>query len=189
MAYSKKAAVAYADKYWNIVCHDSCAAIGKDPYYKTLPAGTKFVPDKNSVSESAIAPDGSVVATWEELDDCTHFISCCLGRHGGGLQIPTSFPGGPYGILSANKLTELLIKKKWAKVVADKIADAEKALDILTNKLEPGDLIAYYNPERSRYSHLGLHLGKGTISCHTFCRYGTDFREVGWPKWTLLRMP
>ena len=66
--------------------------------------------------------------------------------------------------------------------------DADKAKEIMTKQLEPGDLIAYYDPDKSRYRHLGLHLGKGTISCHTFCRHGSDFQEVGWPKWTLLRM-
>ena len=105
--------------------------------------GTKFVPGKDSKSEDAVDPDGNVVATWADLDDCTHFISCCLGTRGGGLKIPTSFPGGPYGILSANKLAELLIAKKWVEILANKIADETKALDIMTNKMEPGDLIAY----------------------------------------------
>ena len=189
MAYSKKAAVNYADKYWNIVCDDLCAAIETDPFYKKLPAGTKYVPGKDSRSEHAVDPDGKVVATWDELDDCTHFLSCCLGKPGGGLQIPTSFPGGPYGILSANTLAELLIAKKWAEVVGDKLSDEDKAKEILTKTLEPGDLIAYYDPVKSRYRHLGLHLGNGTISCHTFCRHGSDWREVGWPKWTLLHPP
>src|SRR4051812_25141036 len=103
MAYSKKAAVNYADKYWNIVCHDLHVAIGKGPFVRELPVGTTFVPSKNSLSEDAVDPAGNVVATWAELDDCTHFISCCIGRHGGGLTIPSSF-NGAYGVVSANKL-------------------------------------------------------------------------------------
>ena len=188
MAYDKKAAVSYAVKFWNVVTHDGCAAIGHDPWYKTLPAGTKYVPSKDSTSEDGIDPDGNVVVTWADLDDCTHFISCCLGTPGGGLNIPTSFPGGPYGILSAHKLGTMVIEKKWGTVLADKIKDETKALDVMKNSMEAGDLTAYWDPIKSRHRHLALHLGDGKISCHTFCRYGTDWREVGWPKWTLISL-
>jgi hypothetical protein len=89
-------------------------------------------------------------------------------------------------MLSAHKLTEYLLKKGWVEVQGEKLSDETKALGLLTKQLKAGDLIAYYDPEKSRYRHLALHLGEGKIACHTFCRWGTDWREVGWPKWTLL---
>src|SRR6266498_486869 len=98
-----------------------------------------------------------------DLDDCTHFISCCIGTpppkgmRAGGLRIPDVQGLGtpnlvPYGIISAPVLVKFLT--------------------------EAGDIVVYKSRENSGASHMALHLGGGTVACHTSCRMGARWNEI-----------
>jgi hypothetical protein len=64
------------------------------PFVKAVP-GARFEGDPEEI---ATVGAGTVVLEFHE--DCTHFVSCCIGRPGGGLSMPNPF-FGPYGIVPA----------------------------------------------------------------------------------------
>ena len=77
---NRVAAVAYARKYWAKTCGDGVLALD-------------FVPTKNVTPEAPFRPDleldGALEAKYTEdnsgirednMEDCTHFTSCCLGQ-------------------------------------------------------------------------------------------------------------
>lgn len=177
VAYDRAAALAYARRHWNVVCSDSFIATGTGRGFRKVPAGTAFVHEFDAAGasrrrEHALLPDGSRVE-WEELDDCTHYISCCIGRPpgdtGGGLPLPSvqlgRYPNAPYGIVRVATIVEHLKDRRWVEVVARDTTEREHV-----QALGPGDLIAYKN-RRGRYAHLALYLGGGKIGCHTYCRF------------------
>lgn len=161
--YDRDAALDYSRRFWNVVCEDLCVAVGHAPWYRTVPAGTVFINDGGS--EHALLPDGSKIS-WDELDDCTHYISCCVGK-GGGLNVPRSFPN-MYGQVSATRMVEWLLKSGNA-VIKKKRARIDGSTDVDAS-IEAGDLIGYYDAKRGRYGHLVLYVGNGKIACHTYCR-------------------
>ena len=128
MTYDRTCALDYARTYWSCVTSDGYVAGSFDgKAYRQVPADTVFVHgDDPSAPEQALLPDGTTIP-WSALDDCTHFMSCILGRPpgadcSGGLSIPADFPSGPYGILGAGRFVQMLVKKGWVEVipVADK---------------------------------------------------------------------
>src|SRR5690349_19504889 len=84
MAYDRTKALSYARKYWTKACSDGYIGIGAAPNYRQVPSGTTFV--RTMDNEQARLPDGTLIGG---LDDCAHFLSCCLGQEphepGGGL--------------------------------------------------------------------------------------------------------
>src|SRR5947207_2226339 len=108
MAYNRAKALTYARKYWTKVCSDGYVGIAASPHYRQVPAGTIFVRSPG-IAEKAQLPDGT---SFDGLDDCAHFISCCLGQEahevGGGLKIQRDFPNAIYGVISARRLFSTL---------------------------------------------------------------------------------
>ncbi|SDJ51345.1 Putative amidase domain-containing protein [Paraburkholderia steynii] len=108
------------------------------------------------------------------MDDCTHFVSSCIGQRGGGLPVTGDFSAGPYRIISANKLVTYLITKKSAEF------KGEKTTDDHTDLLQPGDIIGYFKKSKGRYVHLALYAGGGNIYCHTYSRSPTCTWDHNW---------
>ena len=182
--YNRSGAVEYARKFWNVPCDDLfICTTGGDGFTKT-PDGTTFVheSDSDGEREHALLPSGSTIP-WARLDDCTHFISCCIGQRPhqttGGLPITYEQlgepPSDPYGIVRVSTmvdyLTGKLVKKvQYGKFLAEKSEDDSLVEQIVSNQLQQGDIIAYFSKARKIYSHMALYLGDGKIACHTYCR-------------------
>jgi hypothetical protein len=173
--YDRACALAYARQYWNRVASDGyIGGTFEKQSYRAVPADTAFVHDGDpSAPEHAALSDGTVIP-WSALDDCTHFVSCCAGSPpgdspGGGLPIPADFPGGPYGILGADRFVQTLVKRGLVEVLAvdDK---ANPGLE----RIAPGDLIGYMRASKGKYAHLAMYAGDGNIICHTYCRSDTS---------------
>jgi hypothetical protein len=171
--YTRKAAIMYATRFWDRVCNDGFVGLGNSPWFRSVPGGVfehiGNPNDQERLKDSA----GNIAATWKEMDDCTHFLSSCLGENGGGLPIKSEF-NGPYGILGAQRLVDYLIKKNYA------IFKAEKVSGDHTSELEPGDIIGYYRQSKGRYTHLALYAGNGDIYCHTYSRSPTCTWDHRW---------
>jgi hypothetical protein len=171
VTYDRSSALAYARQYWLSLASDGYIAGEFDgKAYREVPAGTVFVHDDDpQAPEHALLPDGTTIP-WSALDDCTHFMSCCVGSPpggvaAGGLSIPSDFPTGPYGILGADRFVQALEKKGYVEVipVADKSAPG-------LERIAPGDLIGYHLRSKKSYGHLVMYAGDGNIVCHTYCR-------------------
>jgi hypothetical protein len=196
MAYDRDAALAYARAHWDRPCDDGFVAgefFGRD--WLAVRDGARFVHDYDEnvplPREHLLLPDGNRWE-WKTLDDCTHFMSCCVGRPRGGLDLPRDFNDGPYGIVGADRLYHALDNARLIEAlpVTDK---GDPRLD----RIAPGDLIGYYSRPRGRYVHLAMYAGEERILCHTYCRSGAP--ECTWDNrfdlgagdddwgWTLLR--
>jgi hypothetical protein len=206
MSYDRKNAVTYARTYWWQVCHDQYVATTMDapgtkpgkPFLKVAP-GAYFdgqnqlrgkVVDlggfrRTSTGEGKVLPPilGGVILGAGYLEDCTHFISCCLGPMGGGLNILSDFPQeGPYGRLSPRSdapggwgLFDSLTRSGRAVILGAEMTHSRA----IPTALEEGDLIAYWNGRT--YQHFAMYLGKdedgiGMITCHSWCRWWADWR-------------
>jgi Putative amidase domain len=203
--YDRDGAIAYARKFFLQPCDDQFVALGASAgknFVKT-PAGTTFVhefePDgTNKRREHALLPDGTQIP-WEHLDDCTHFISCCLGQRPGercgGLKISIKQlgepPSAPFGIVRVSTMVEFLVRSGLAKMAGEKSED-----ETLITLLQPGDLVAYFNKARNVYSHMALVLPGNKIACHTYgrsdqsaCTWDNDW-NIGrrTHQWTFLRI-
>jgi len=160
MAYSRGQAVFYAAAYWNKVCDDGYVATLGQPAYVKQPAGA----DLTNLS----IPDE---------EDCTHFVSRCLGSLGGGLKIPND-NGLALGILSAPLLVHFLTTQSGIAVkITDKTVknDAKAYID----NLAPGDVIGYFPKQGRSYGHMALYVGDGRIAAHSICRWGDYFDVPG----------
>jgi D-alanyl-D-alanine carboxypeptidase len=203
--YDRDGAVAYARKFFLRPCDDQFIALGASAgkNFVKVPAGTKFVhefePDgTNKRREHALLPDGTQIP-WEHLDDCTHFISCCIGERpgerSGGLKITIKQlgepPTAPFGIVRVSTMVDFLVRSKLAKIIGEKSED-----DTLITKLQPGDLVAYFNKSRKVYSHMALLLPGNKIACHTYgrsdqpaCTWDNDWDlGRGTHQWTFLHI-
>jgi hypothetical protein len=200
--YDRAGALAYARKFWLQPCDDGFIALGpsagKD--FVKVPAGTTFVheSDASGEREHASLPDGTQIP-WSDLDDCTHFISSCIGERPGercgGLKITLrqlgSPPTAPFGIVRVSTMVDFLVRNKLAEVVTEKSED-----DTLIDKLQAGDLVAYFNKARKVYSHMALLLPGNKIACHTYgrsdepgCTWDNDWAlGRGDHQWTFLRI-
>lgn len=204
--FKRDAAIDYALRHWNIPCNDGFIGVSSGKSFVKVNAGTKFEHEFNTAGNSlqrehALLPDGSRIE-WGDLDDCAHYISCCIGEPPGNTAggIPITYkqlgspPTAPYGITRVSTMVEYLLgnknfnKKgiKFAKLIGHKTSD-----DSLIKKLDPGDLIAYWNNDKDskrykRYTHLAMYLGNNKIGCHTYCRF--DDPACTWDKdWDLGR--
>jgi hypothetical protein len=201
MAYNRAAAVAYARQYCDKVCHDGKVAT-KSGYPSQI----------NNVTLTPGLPFKEI-GPMPNDDDCTHFISCCVGQGpGGGLSIKSPFgvdhaPDQPdlkvYGETYAPRLVGALIIR-GAKFIMGSLAGARQfmvnsndATKAAIQNLSGGDVVAYAevtNLERDgtgKYKHMAILLDSdGKIACHTKSRCGTvDYTDVYYPWITLLKMP
>jgi hypothetical protein len=199
MSYDRAAALDYARTYWSTVASDGYIAGSFDgKAYRPVPAGTRFVHDDAPASpEHALLPDGTVIP-WSALDDCTHFLSCVVGRppgatSSGGLLIPPDFPSGPYGILGAGRFVRTLVERGDLEVIP-----VEDKRDPGLARIAAGDLIGFYRASQRDYGHLALYAGDENIVCHTYCRadvedctwdhrYSLGLDDDDW-QWRLLRV-
>jgi hypothetical protein len=213
--YDRAGALRYARTYWLRACDDDFIALGSasGKNFMKVDLGAKFVhelePDGTPAArEHALLADGSQIP-WEHLDDCTHFISCCIGRRPGeacgGLRLPQQLggpPKAPYGIVRVSTMIDYLTgetasRPRFAEMVAEKSEDAR-----FVGRLRPGDLIAYFSKAKRRYAHLAMLLDGGKIACHSYgrsdqpeCTWDNDWRlggasrsrPVATHQWTFLR--
>lgn len=181
--YTRMFALIYAAHYAHRVCSDGriCTKTG----YPTVTPGTLI---------EEIRPKPA------HEEDCTHFISCCIGRPpvvsvngfaigGGGLPL-TGQIRGVYGHVGVKHLIDELKVRKYARVVASHLDKKDPATaKLIRSQLAPGDLLAYSDPNHT-YQHFGLMVGPyGEVACHSISRHGDDFKDVGWPLVTLLKLP
>jgi hypothetical protein len=204
-AYDRKAAVAYARKFAYRACSDGFMFLddrNTRGEYVRLPDTATIVKDSDNADHVENADgtpfklsDGTAL-TFHVMDDCTHFVSCCIGRPpggaAGGIQVPVNTWGdptqgkNPYGISRVSSLltfVESLERRKVLRTVATKTDDDKKI-----SLLEPGDVIAYFNTDAGEYTHLALYLGDGKIATHTVSRIDEPWalgRDRGF-LWTLL---
>jgi hypothetical protein len=199
--YDRDGAIAYARKFWLQPCDDQFIGLGSSSgkTFVAVDPGTRFEHDSDPAApEHAVVPGGSPIP-WTDLDDCTHFISCCIGERPGqpcgGLKITLrqlgAPPTAPYGIVRVSSMVSYLVKTGYAQVVAEKSND-----DTMISQLSAGDLIAYFNIKSNIYSHMTLLLPDNKIACHTYCR--SDQPECTWDNnwdlgrgnhtWTFLRI-
>ena len=174
VSYDHASALAYLRLYWDVVASDGFIAgqFGGTGFVRA-PSGTQFVHDFTNDTETAVAPGGTVVATWAQEDDCTHFISCCIGQPpggtGGGIPITVNelglWPNAPYGIVNVHTMVDYLTKRHFVDVIGKQSTDAS-----LIQQLVPGDLIAYWSIALAAYSHLAMYLGGGIIGSHSLSR-------------------
>lgn len=215
--YGRLAALAYAEKYWNKVCHDGFVATknGYPRYGSGLP-----------IASIAKAADTTCLKTSADEEDCAHFISCCIGITrdavgvmGGGLPIPSPIGGGIYGHTFAPALFFFLYNNKMVRIVGSqyrrtslnpneldplrRIPDPETVASIRKD-LTRGDLLAYASlepknpakpeegnketPWAGHYEHFGLLTLDTSIACHTCARFNAPYTDVGWPFVTLLKV-
>jgi hypothetical protein len=187
--------MSYATHYWWKVCHDGYICTKKNapgtkpnrPYVKVDPE-TYFGQLPGLLKQAALSRDvnapgqpGAIVLSGDDIEDCSHFISCCLGPLGGGLTIASEFPTGPYGSLAPKKLLDYLTTKGLADILG---TERTRSREIPGN-LQEGDLIVYWNGKE--YQHCAMYLGNRTITCHTDCRWLANW-DVGLPNWTFLHV-
>ncbi len=167
----RDAAVAYAGKYWDKTCGDGVIALKSVPTKVVDPGAAFRLPltgaGYDGRVEAANVPDGSGEILEEDMEDCTHFTSCCIGRpvdkaaiiqqnlagkpsstwpreKSGGLWIPQeSGLGTVYtcGYVGAPGLVTHL--KTIGKVIGTEKQDRTSAT--LPPEMQPGDVIAYGN--------------------------------------------
>lgn len=188
MPIDRNAAVAYAKKYWNRVADDDTfwtsddeiqladkrksmnapAAAGWEAFFVSDGAGGEKAIFRRQVGDKTEdKPDP--IATWQELDDCTHYVSRCLITQG------IAFTETP----RANELAEAMLKSSKTKTLALKATREQGQKVIDSGMFKPGDLVAYYTEEKGVYTHTAMFVGKqtgraddpGGITCHTVCRF------------------
>jgi hypothetical protein len=185
------AALVYAGAFWDKVCHDGRVATktGYPSFSPGLPlAQIGYIPHE---------------------EDCTHFISCCVGQgrgkiqgrgiefRGGGLQIPSHFQGsGVYGETYTTNLVSALIRN-GAKIIRPQFMatnDANTRAAIRQN-LQPGDILAYTSSNKllrdgtAKYEHMCILVGPDTIACHTTSRFAKNYTDITYPFVVLLKLP
>ena len=182
--YNRDQARMYARWYANNVCHDGAVACVRSS--KTVFEVYKPLEDLKNKDI-----DGE--------NDCTHFVSCCIGHHGGvfagkgggqaggGLPIPADFPAKAYGILGVPRMVKHLTEKGFAKFIGkEKMPRSD--VPALIPQLQLGDLIAYAHGAAGGYAHLVIHLYSGNIACHTSCRLDLPWSDVGISHISLLHI-
>jgi putative amidase-like protein len=183
--YNRLDARTYARFYALNVCHDgavACVRFGKTVF--------EHQPPLSVLKGRSI--DGQ--------DDCTHFISCCIGHNGGvhlgkgggqpggGIPISPDFFQEAYGITGAPRLVKYLIERGFASVIGMERLPNNYGIDHLIKNLELGDLIAYASTEKGGYAHMAFYLPEGNIACHTDCRLDQPWTDVILPYITLLHI-
>src|SRR5262249_37693456 len=140
-------------------------------------------------------------------NDCTHFISHCIGKppeikingipiRGGGLPITQPFKSlGVYGHTTTPTLIQHLVNWGFATVVGPPFVNTatESTRTMISEQLRPGDLLGYASQSgnsimHGKYEHLAILVGPTSIACHTASRFGEPFTAVWRYPWlTLLK--
>ena len=167
MSYQRKNAFWYAFVFFNKVCDDGCIATNNG-------ARSKLVRQKPA----------SPLKSVNHEDDCAHFVSCCIGRLGGGLQLGQWDLPPAYGVLSPGGLMARLTSKGLASVAGRNLSGAKAAAGVAA--LDPGDVVLYGSG--GMLFHSALYLGAGLIACHTHSRWGLPFTSVTFDTVTLLHI-
>jgi hypothetical protein len=188
---NRAGALQYALKFWNRPCHDGVLCTTPDTPWINVHSPRKLRNPRFAMVQGRETivhdlRDGGVgFIDIAKGADCAHFISCCLGRHGGGLNIHPDVEGVE-GKTEAGGLLKWLLTRGGGKALTDKapFADAQKAVP----QLAPADVIIYH--DGAKYEHSTLHLGGGKIACHTLARWMQPW-ELNTAKWTytLVKMP
>jgi hypothetical protein len=180
--YNRAKALAYARKYCNKICSHGYISIDRittsPPIpYLAIPAGTTFVQkyaNGQFQDEWIKTPAGTLIqlsARAPQLDDCTHFVSCCLGSPpnatAGGLHIHRDY-NTIYGCLGADRLFNQLKADRLIHVVAERQTFSQATSHI--GSLQAGDLI-FYCTNALPYHHSALYMADSMkrISCHSYC--------------------
>jgi hypothetical protein len=193
-AYARMFALIYAATFHNRICSDGRIAT-KAGYPLSLPNGVKLTPGIPFAETGFIAGQ----------EDCTHFISCCIGRPpvmkfngidvpGGGLHIQTASHManvGAYGQDYVPNLLAYLVSHRMATIIQPQFRPTTYHVtrDAILLNLRPGDLIAYASKDDARkYEHFAILVGPTTIACHTQSRYGDEYDRVPHSWATLLQL-
>ncbi len=188
MPIDRNAAVNYARTFWNRVADDdkfwtSNAEVSLPLKRKLMDAPVSegwiaFFVANDTGGEDAVfrrTINGRVeqkpdpIARFDDLDDCTHYVSRCLHKEG------IVFKQTP----RANELALAMLSSASTKTLALKAKQDQGQKVIDSGILKPGDLIAYYTKARKRYTHTAMFVGRqaggaqdpGGITCHTVCRF------------------
>lgn len=183
-AYNRAGALSYAGLYWDKVCHDGCVGVQTETNQGVVPPIINAEPGE--LLDAGLLPAGL------KESDCAHFISCCIGKPGGGLSLGSWDCPPAYGILGTRALVRFLTGSRRARILKrdgeEIITEPEAAWDIVRNELEPADIIAYSAP--TGYKHLVLHVGNrdtaGLIASHSHNTYGEYFDSIIFSSWTCI---
>ncbi len=175
--YNRTAALAYARDRWSRVSSDNYIGIKSSPGYVAVPVATTFVRTTTSDPRTEVARrPGLSDIPLSELEDCAHFISCCIGQPpgggAGGLPIGRDFPSAIYGRISARRLYHDLKDNGLISVIGgERISLSDAAARLANSELAAGDLIFYYF-NNSEPGHAALYMAgaEKRITCHTYCR-------------------
>jgi hypothetical protein len=202
-------ALTYAAFFWDKVCHDGRIAL--DTKHGGYPAEIKDAAG-NKIKLSPGLPLETFGPFVPGDEDCTHFISCCVGNtthqvntfdrtrgkvvvtlRGGGLHIPSPFQEKyhVYGQTYAPNLVYVL-KAKGAKVMGEFMPrESPETRVAVLRHLNMGDILAYADrPDNDRYKHMAILVGPSQIACHTYRRRCEPFTDIKkWPLVTLLKLP
>jgi hypothetical protein len=115
---------------------------------------------------------------WDDILDCAHFISCCIGINGGGIPIPFEAQySGTYGFTSALKLSQWIINNNYSQVYYD------YSFPSYGQQPEIGDVIIWQNSEGIYHSTIIIS-NNGGLACHTDERFNSityrDMLSDGW---------
>jgi len=208
MPYNRAGALSYASRFWDRVCHDG--RVGSN--WKEELRAIKRQQHKAALfaSSPALTLLSEVTyPTGQQEDDCTHFISCCIGFSGnaqipggGGLQIGQPYGGNPFGFDNPDGLIFDLVPKNLAVKLGPPafltVSDPSTATAIGT-QLTAGDLLAYADSSLA-YQHMAIIveiLSASTagappsvmIAYHTHPRAVKQlFTVVGWPNVRLIKI-
>jgi hypothetical protein len=153
LLYDRAAAVAYGDKYANIVVSDG---------YFWINGG-----DCNYYGAGTPVPTGSGVAGGVG-DDCAHFVSSSIGSEphekGGGLAVPSIAGYSQYGNPAAQGIVDWLVNtSKYGTKVSG------------VSQLTPGDVIGFDWDGDNHIDHVGLYTGNNKLDTHA-----ASHKEVNW---------
>ncbi len=175
--------------------------------FTEIPNGTKL-----TVTYSYVKKARRI--SWASIDDCAHFVSCCLLAGGmpvwdndktGGQKRPCTKGqhdvNGLYAMfkwMEKRALVSFVVDKKvWIKEGEDEATAEQAWTDLFKKEMYPGDVVLFHRDDTNSYTHSCLYAGtmKTTMdpteyprtSCHTFCRYPND--ECKWDnaRWHLNR--
>lgn len=202
MPYNRMAACTYAGAFFDKVCHDGFVATKQNPGYPKI---------INKVTLTPGLPFSQIGAIDRE-NDCTHFMSCCLGQShgtlsvggrdvqfsGGGMHIGSPFSNiGVFGETYTPRLIGQLIIL-GAQIVSPQfmVTNYASTRSAIQRNLGVGDVLAYADKDglardgTGHYEHVCLLLSSdGKIACHTKSRFGNDYNDIDHPWVTLLKMP
>jgi hypothetical protein len=208
MAYTRAAAVKFAEKFWNVPADDGifwlsnqAVVVAQVRQMNTIPTTSwkkalatdgwmPFFVDDGNGGEKAVFRRGMgpamqeiLINPWAGIADCAHFLSRCLSA--GGLSIAER------GVPS---LVDRLQSLQNTKTLAEKVGQDAGQNIVNSGVFKPGDMIGYFNIDpkgdyngAKQYAHSGMYAGKingskdGAITCHTICRFpGKSWVEDSW---------